>query len=179
MTPKVRCILLSMTLTVGCASTPDDPAPPPPESTSSSVESSTAEEVRVATEDLSVSFPVVYFDTDSSVLPTAAREALTEEAKTIIANPEWGVVNIDGHCDERGSGPYNMTLGLSRARAVERFLLSQGVPQARLALRSFGEGRPAAVGRSETAWKQNRRAEVRVDVLTSAAIQGAAGSLPH
>jgi len=115
-----------------------------------------------------VMLEAVYFDTDQAVLRIDARDVLKGHARSILDHPEWGVVTIDGHCDERGSDPYNRELGLRRASAVERFLVEQGVPPARVATRSFGEERPAVLGHDESAWNYNRRSELQIEVLVSA-----------
>ena len=111
----------------------------------------------------------VYFDTDQAVLRTDARRPLKARAEDIRQHPEWGVVTIQGHCDERGSDAYNMALGMRRAAAVERHLLDVGVPQSRLATQTFGSRAPAASGHDESAWRHNRRSELRTEnVLVSA-----------
>jgi peptidoglycan-associated lipoprotein len=78
------------------------------------------------------------------------------------------VLTIEGHCDERGSHAYNQALGDRRARAVERYLVEQGVPVDRLQTQSFGDSRPAAFGHEETAWGANRRSELEVEAMRTA-----------
>lgn len=102
----------------------------------------------------------VYFDTDRTALRPEARETLKRYARQIQQHPEWGVVTVEGHCDERGSEEYNLALGGKRAATVARYLTDQGVPSGRLETRTYGEARPAALGHSEVAWSQNRRAEI-------------------
>ena len=102
----------------------------------------------------------IYFDTDLALLRKDARGALDDHAKAILANPEWGVLMIEGHCDERGSDEYNLALGGRRAATVKRYLVDLGVPAARLDTRTFGEARPAVAGHDETAWRYNRRSEL-------------------
>jgi peptidoglycan-associated lipoprotein len=103
----------------------------------------------------------VYFDTNRATLRAESRDALNEHAKLIIDHPEWGVLRIDGHCDERGSDPHNLALGRARARVVELYLLDLGVTPSRLATSSFGSGQPAVRGHDEGAWRYNRRTELR------------------
>ena len=83
-------------------------------------------------------------------------------------HPEWGVLTIDGHCDDRGSEEYNLALGSRRAAAVERYLTDLGVPVSRLATRTFGEEKPAVAGRGERAWRYNRRSEFQIEARESA-----------
>lgn len=99
----------------------------------------------------------VYFGTDEYLLDSAAKATLAAQAQWLLAHP--GIrASIEGHCDERGTREYNMALGERRANAAKEFLVSQGVPEARLLVTSWGKERPVAVGSNEEAWAQNRRA---------------------
>lgn len=100
----------------------------------------------------------VYFDFDSHILAPSARDILYRNSRWLSSNP--GVkVQIEGHCDERGSGEYNLALGEKRAKAAMQYLLTLGVPQSRLSFISYGEEKPANEGHDEGAWRDNRRAE--------------------
>ena len=100
---------------------------------------------------------VVYFGTDEYALDAASKATLAAQAKWLIANPSVRA-SIEGHCDERGTREYNQALGERRANAARDYLLSQGVPTARLLVTSWGKEKPAASGSNEEAWAQNRRA---------------------
>jgi peptidoglycan-associated lipoprotein len=67
-------------------------------------------------------------------------------------------LQIEGHCDERGTAEYNMALGERRATAVMTYLGSLGVPKAALSTVSFGKEKPLDPGHNEGAWAKNRRA---------------------
>jgi peptidoglycan-associated lipoprotein len=54
-----------------------------------------------------------------------------------------------------------MALGEGRAKAVQRYLVLQGVSPAQLELVSYGEERAIATGNDESSWAQNRRVELR------------------
>jgi peptidoglycan-associated lipoprotein len=99
----------------------------------------------------------VYFGTDEYQLDAAAKATLAAQARWMLANTNVRA-SIEGHCDERGTREYNMALGERRANAAKDFLLSQGVPESRLLVTSWGKERPVAVGYNEEAWAQNRRA---------------------
>jgi peptidoglycan-associated lipoprotein len=73
------------------------------------------------------------------------------------ANPGVPVI-IEGHCDERGTEAYNLTLGERRARTVRDYLLARGIGAARITLVSYGEERPSCLEQSEACWHENRRA---------------------
>ena len=99
----------------------------------------------------------VSFSYDQAVLSSSAREALAGNAKWI---KEHGGANvqIEGHCDERGSIEYNLSLGERRARSVKRYLVSLGVQSKRLSVISYGKEKLMDSGDSEDAHMRNRRA---------------------
>ena len=66
---------------------------------------------------------------------------------------------IEGNTDQRGGSEYNLALGQKRAEAVRRALALLGVPERQMEAVSFGKEKPAAMGNSEDAYAQNRRAE--------------------
>ena len=99
----------------------------------------------------------VYFGTDEYSLDQATQATLAAQARWLIANPNVRA-SIEGHADERGTREYNQALGERRANAARDFLVSQGVPTARLVVTSWGKERPVAQGSNEEAWAQNRRA---------------------
>jgi peptidoglycan-associated lipoprotein len=104
----------------------------------------------------------VYFETDSAVLREEGRASLHRDAQQIQSNPDWGVVTVEGHCDERGNEEYNLALGERRAAAVKQYLSDLGVSADRLETRSYGELEPAAPGHDEMAWRLNRRAQLEI-----------------
>lgn len=99
----------------------------------------------------------VYFSTDEHLLDEPAKATLAAQAQWMMANPTVRA-SIEGHADERGTREYNLALGERRANAARDYLVSQGVPAARLTTLSWGKERPVAVGSNEQAWAQNRRA---------------------
>ena len=100
-----------------------------------------------------------YFEYDSSDLKPEAMRALDVHAKDLKGN--GARVVLEGHADERGTREYNMALGERRSKAVQRYLVLQGVSPAQLELVSYGEERPVAMGNDEQSWAQNRRVELR------------------
>ena len=71
-------------------------------------------------------------------------------------------VNVEGHCDERGSAEYNLGLGDRRASAAHDFLTQMGVPANRLKTISYGKERPVCTESDENCWQRNRRAHFSV-----------------
>lgn len=100
----------------------------------------------------------VYFDYDSASLRADAIETLKANAQ-IIKESANRIIQIEGHCDERGTQEYNLALGERRALAVRDFLINLGVSGDRLVTVSYGEEKPAQDGHDESAWRYNRRAE--------------------
>lgn len=106
-------------------------------------------------------FQRVHFAYDSSVLDGGSKEALAANAKLMQQYPSL-TVEVQGHCDERGTIDYNVALGNRRAAAVHTWMTQMGVSPSRVTTISYGEERPVAPGAGEVAWSQNRRAEFRV-----------------
>ena len=100
-----------------------------------------------------------YFEYDSSDLKPEAMRALDVHAKDLKGSGQRVV--LEGHTDERGTREYNMALGERRAKAVQRYLVLQGVSPAQLELVSYGKERPVATGHDEQSWAQNRRVELK------------------
>lgn len=105
------------------------------------------------------SMTVFYFEYDSSDLKQEAMRALDIHARDLQSS--GARVVLEGHADERGTREYNMALGERRAKAVQRYLVLQGVSPAQLEVVSYGEERPAVAGSGEGSWAQNRRVELR------------------
>ena len=98
----------------------------------------------------------VYFDFDRAELRSEARERLAKNAKFLGERPEFQVT-IEGHCDERGTNEYNLSLGQSRATMARNYLTSLGIASERLVVISLGEERPVCQQADESCWQQNRR----------------------
>lgn len=97
------------------------------------------------------------FDFDSSALRGDARETLRANANWLKSNPSVRV-EIEGHCDDRGTNEYNLALGAKRAQAARDFLATLGIAAERLSTISYGEEIPVCEEQNEGCWKQNRRA---------------------
>jgi peptidoglycan-associated lipoprotein len=102
-----------------------------------------------------------YFDYDQSDLREDARTALAADAEWLKKYPTVQVL-IEGYCDERGTGAYNLALGDRRANAAKEYLVSLGIDQTRLRTVSYGEERPFCADSNESCWQQNRRAHLLI-----------------
>ena len=98
----------------------------------------------------------VYFDFDQYDLRADARETLKANAAWLRDNPAV-IVDIEGHCDERGTNDYNMALGAKRAQAAMDYLTTLGVASGRLSTTSYGEEVPVCEEHTEECWAKNRR----------------------
>jgi len=98
----------------------------------------------------------VFFEFDSATLTKDAQEKLSNVANVLSAHSELKV-RIEGNCDERGSGQYNLALGQRRADSAKKYLATLGVGSGQITAISFGAEKPKALGHDEEAWRQNRR----------------------
>jgi peptidoglycan-associated lipoprotein len=99
----------------------------------------------------------VFFGFDSYSLTNEGRKALKQDAQWLSENAA-ATIQVEGHCDERGTTEYNLALGERRANAAKDYLQKLGVDAARISVISYGEERPSDVGHDEAAWSKNRRA---------------------
>lgn len=99
----------------------------------------------------------VHFAYDKSNLDAENKKVLQGNSEWIKKNTTYKV-QIEGHCDARGTIEYNLALGERRANAVKAYLVSLGVPAARLSVISYGKEKPVEQGESEAANAKNRRA---------------------
>ena len=98
----------------------------------------------------------VFFDLDASTIKEESKAALSTNS-TWLKRWTSTRINIEGHCDERGTAEYNLGLGERRANAVKAYLVSLGVPADRLVIVSKGKESPFCTDKNEACWQQNRR----------------------
>ena len=131
--------------------------PPPPPTTNNTGRSSIGTLITRVQSDLQD----VLFDYDSNNIREDARNALIADAEAlrkILADFPDATINVEGHCDERGSAEYNLGLGDRRATSARDYLVQLGVPAAKLRTISYGKERPACTESDESCWQRNRRA---------------------
>jgi peptidoglycan-associated lipoprotein len=102
---------------------------------------------------------IIYFDFDSYNIKPEFQSAIEAHARFLKADAKRHVV-VEGHTDERGGREYNLALGQRRSEAVRRALALLGVGDRQVEAVSFGKEKPAVQGTDESAWAQNRRAEI-------------------
>ncbi len=100
----------------------------------------------------------VYFDFDKSNIRSDQRSAMNRNAE-LLDKYETVRIQIEGHCDERGTNEYNLALGERRAETAKQYLVDYGISSSRITTISYGEERPVDPRHNETAWAKNRRCE--------------------
>jgi len=132
------------------------PLSPPAQYSGLTIEAT--EPPRVAPSGVVSELQTIHFPFDSSRIMPDEQRKLENNARWILANPGI-MIQIEGHCDERGSVEYNLNLGQRRADSVREELYKLGVDPSTLTTISYGEERPLDPGSSEEAWAKNRRAQ--------------------
>jgi len=112
---------------------------------------------KAVTEETASIFEDIRFDFDKSAVREDAKPILAKVAAYMKKN-SGAKLQIEGHCDERGTAEYNMALGDRRADSARKYLVSLGIPAGALSVISFGEVKPLDPGHNEEAWAKNRRA---------------------
>ncbi len=98
----------------------------------------------------------VFFNYDEAVVLPDARAILQRNADWMSKWPTTRIM-VQGHCDERGTNEYNLSLGDERASAVKDYLVSLGVSGDRVATVSRGEEEQFCTDAHEGCWSRNRR----------------------
>jgi len=136
---------------------PVAPAPPAPTPAPAPAPPAAAAPGIAVTEERLSQFDDVRFDFDKSEVREDGRKTCQVVADYLRRNPKVKL-QIEGHCDERGTAEYNLALGERRAAAVMTYLVSLGASKANLSTVSFGKEKPLDPGHDEGAWAKNRRA---------------------
>ena len=142
------------------AAPPPPPAPPAPPAPVAPPRALTEDEIfaQKSLAQLNSERPLgdVFFDLDASTIKDDAKAALSTDA-TWLKRWTGTRINIEGHCDERGTAEYNLGLGERRANAVKAYLVELGVPGDRVVIVSKGKESPFCTESNDSCWQQNRR----------------------
>ncbi len=101
----------------------------------------------------------VYFGFDEYTVQTKYQKMLSAHASYLKANLKQKVI-IQGNTDDRGTAEYNLALGQRRSDAVRKSLNLMGVSDDQIEAVSFGKEKPKVEGDNESAWTENRRADI-------------------
>jgi len=163
-------LVVAMVMSAGCCrgrgpTVPTGPQAPastvrrPPEPPRPPIESAPSEPVVRGVEfEPARDLEMIHFEFDKSRITEEARIILEKDAEVIKKNPDV-VVQIEGHCDERGTNDYNLALGQRRATATRDYLINLGCDGSKLTTISYGEEKPLDPAHNEAAWAENRRAQ--------------------
>ncbi len=101
----------------------------------------------------------INFPTDSYSIPDSSYHNL-EELAAYLKNHTNFNCDLYGYTDNQGSKKYNQDLSEHRAKAVMAYLVTQGVPQAKMKIAGFNFLKPLGDNDSEAGRARNRRVEV-------------------
>ena len=102
----------------------------------------------------------VQFDYDKSDIRPEAKSALDQNAECLKQSPNQQIT-VEGHCDERGTTEYNLSLGEQRAAGVVKYLDRLGANGKRLRVVSKGKNQPLCNDATEDCYARNRRVEFK------------------
>jgi outer membrane protein OmpA-like peptidoglycan-associated protein len=104
----------------------------------------------------------IKFKTGSAEILPESNKILDAVATTLEHHPEFTLVEVAGHADERASDEYNLKLTQDRVNSVMRALIARGMEKSRLRSKGYGEFCPLEQGHNEAAWEENRRVEFKI-----------------
>jgi len=120
-----------------------------------------ADKVRVLGDEIILDERVYFRVNHAKVLPRSW-PLIENVGKLLKANPQYSLVKVQGHADDRGEKEYNQELSLRRGMEVIKMLVRLGVSPARLTLQGFGETQPADPDKTTIARRKNRRVEFHI-----------------
>jgi outer membrane protein OmpA-like peptidoglycan-associated protein len=103
----------------------------------------------------------IFFKTNSFELESQSKSELNKLVSFLKENNTVRI-EISGHTDNQGTPEKNKTLSQNRAKAVNDYLVKEGILAARLIWKGYGETQPVAKNDTETGRAQNRRTEIKV-----------------
>jgi peptidoglycan-associated lipoprotein len=173
MIKTLSIVLIASAALVGCSSTPLDTAKAPvttatPSPANGTAPSTGAAQSSVATVTLdplddpnsTLAARSVYFDYDVFTIDTKYQPLIQAHGQFLQNHPQVQI-RVEGNTDERGSREYNLALGDKRAQVVAKQLELVGAKPAQVEAVSYGAERPKDPGHDESAWAENRRADIR------------------
>jgi peptidoglycan-associated lipoprotein len=98
----------------------------------------------------------IHFGYNDATIQPQDNEVLKSNADYLSKNAAVRV-QIEGHCDDRGSEEYNIALGARRAQAAKDYLSTLGIAADRMSTISYGKELPLCTEETDDCWAQNRR----------------------
>lgn len=99
------------------------------------------------------------FDFDKSVLRPDGRKSI-DDALAKLRGVDLEMVIATGHTDSVGTDRYNQRLSERRAAAVKDYLVSKGIPAAKITTIGKGESQPVATNKTAEGRQKNRRVDI-------------------
>lgn len=107
-------------------------------------------------------FQRIHFPYDSNRITGDQNQTVLKRIASHLKSNPHTYIFVEGHCDQRGTGEYNLALGTRRANAVRAYLVKQGANADQIFTISMGKERPLKLGDNEAAWRENRRSEFKI-----------------
>ncbi|MBL0195227.1 MAG: OmpA family protein [Myxococcales bacterium] len=104
----------------------------------------------------------IQFKTGSAEILTESNTIIDTVAGAIKDHPEFQLIEVAGHADERATDAYNLNLTQARVNAVVAALIARGVAAEKLRGKGYGEFCPEDPAHNEEAWEKNRRVEFKI-----------------
>ncbi|HSA58080.1 MAG TPA: OmpA family protein [bacterium] len=104
----------------------------------------------------------IHFEFDKAVIRPISFRILDAVVDIMKQNPDIRKVQVEGHCDAKGSDAYNIKLSQRRANAVRDYLIAHGIEADRLVAIGYGESRPVADNGTAEGRARNRRVEFTI-----------------
>jgi len=99
------------------------------------------------------------FDFDKSVLRPDGKKSI-DDALAKLGGVDLEMVIATGHTDSVGTDAYNQKLSERRAAAVKDYLVSKGIPSAKITTIGKGESQPVATNKTAEGRQKNRRVDI-------------------
>jgi OmpA-OmpF porin, OOP family len=133
------------------APAPAPVAPPPPPPPAKPAPQPVKQSITIQAEAL--------FDFDKSVLKPAGKKSI-DEAIAKMKQVDVELVIATGHTDSFGTDAYNQKLSERRATTVKEYMVSQGIPAAKITTLGKGETQPVATNKDAAGRAKNRRVDI-------------------
>lgn len=99
------------------------------------------------------------FDYNKHTLKPRGKRAI-DDAIAQMRSMDVETIIATGHTDSKGADGYNQKLSERRAVAVKNYMVSQGIPAAKITTLGKGEAQPVATNNTDEGRSKNRRVDI-------------------
>ena len=103
----------------------------------------------------------IFFDTNKADIKDESKPELRKLIDFLTLNPTVHI-EVSGHTDNVGGNQFNQTLSENRAKAVQQYLIVNGINAGRLTAKGYGETEPVATNDTDENRSKNRRTEFKI-----------------